>query len=275
MQKKIEETLVKGKPMRMFFCSLVFLFSSIAISGDLPIPALEQSSVTKDMVWNKWETENFVVLSIDYDFGRRLKSSIEETRLDFCRSWGVKDERLPVKCKIVCVPDPTLLKKFFSLDGVRQEVKRDISGSVTEMSIWFDQVRFDEFPSLVASICLYDRPLFIKRGVPKIISLTPSKISEMILSSAGSPSSVLRISEEEFHKNSSSEADGNSIVACLFFRKEFGLALFSKIKRNESEFGAICGFSDSKSFEATLKRYSENLKSDLKSGKTPKSYLSP
>jgi hypothetical protein len=259
--------------MRIFCLILSLLFSAQVLADGLPLPSSDKSFSSEGMVWNKWETDNFIVLSIDQDFGSRLKSSVEDIKSDLYRSWGIKDDPFPVKCKIVCVPDPAVLKKFFSLDFPKHEIKLD---KQKEIAIWLDQTRSQMLPALIASIYLHDRPVFLQKGIPTIMLSSPSKISEIIRNSPEFSSSVLYFSEDQARKAlpKDSSIEAHSVVACLFFKKEFGRVLFSRVlddKNNTPE--TVCGFADRKSLEASLNRYFENLKSDLKYGKTPDSYL--
>lgn len=249
-------------------CLFLCLCSSVALSQVLPAPSShteQEVAFTNGMVWNKWETDNFIILSIDFEFGRRLKSRIEDVKSEFCRSWGLPDDDLPVKCKVVCVPSPSILKKFFSLESPKFESRRDESGDVVEIAIWIDEDRFSELPCLVGSSCLLDSPGFVSKGLPKLISLSPSEISDAILSSEGSTSSSM---------DDLDPSVGDSLLVCLFFRKEFGLSNFSRIVAGQAPW-VVCGFSDKDSLASSLERYSSNLKSDLKYGKTPSYYLKP
>lgn len=247
-------------------CFFLCLFSSVAFSQGIPEQSSrdeQEVSVTNGMVWNKWETDNFIVLSIDFEFGRSLKSKIERIKSEFCRSWGLPDDDLPVKCKVVCVPNPSTLKKFFSLESPKFELRKDESGGVVEISIWVDEDRSSELPYLIGSSCLQESPAFVNKGLPKFISLSPSEISDAILSADDYPSI-----------DDLNPSIGNSLLVCLFFRKEFGLATFSKIIGGKNPWEA-CGFADRESLASSMERYSSNLKSDLKYGKTPSHYLKP
>lgn len=254
--------------MRILVFALLFLMSVPVLCAELPVPAAlgQDSPSTKGMVWNKWETDNFILLSIDFGFGKKLKSSLESSKSGFCESWGLFDKPLPVKCKVVCVPDPSLLKRFFSLDRPRCEVRTDESKSVTELAIWIDEERSSELPGLIAAACLHGQPAFLSKGIPKIVSLSAVEMSELILSSGSSPAAAFR---------SGDPSDSDSVVACLFLRKEFGSLVLSRVVSEGLPPEKACGFVDEKSLELTLKRYCDNLKSDLESGKTPDSYLKP
>jgi hypothetical protein len=214
------------------------------------------------MVWNKWETENFVILSIDYDFGNSLRSSIEGFRSDLCRRIGLEDASLPVKCKLVCVPDRRTLKRFFSIDEPAFEVRLDNSGSVSEMAIWLDEGSNLDLP--VASVCLHGKPEFLVAGIPGLLSG-----SEGVSSMVGSSDSSVG-----FLWDGGAAKSSESVAVCLFVRREFGRAALSRIL-DGVPVDVACGFQERASFEKTFARYLDNLKSDMESGKTPETYLSP
>lgn len=254
--------------MRIIFLFLCFLIPGVLVADGLPVPSTVKESVsTKGMVWNKWETESFIILSINFDFGGELNSSLEQRKHSICESWGIRNSRLPVKCKLVCVPDPASLKRLFSLDSPKLEVKNDSSGSASEISIWIDEERFGLLDGFISELCLEDRPYFLKKGVSAITDYSPDKISETILS-------VPAVSLDKLLSGEANGLESQSVVACLFLRKEFGRKVFSLVTSG-MEPESACGFPDRASMQSSLTRYLNNLKSDLKSGRTPATYLKP
>lgn len=249
--------------MRIFtFVLFAFLASFLPSFAENIESVPGATKATEGMVWNKWETDNFVILSINYDFGNSLRSSIEGFKSDLCRRIGLEDSTLPVKCKIVCVSDRQMLKRFFSIDEPAFEVRLGNSGLVSEMAIWIHEG--SDLDSLVASVCLHGKPEFLVQGISGLLSGS-EKVSSMIKSSN---SSVEFLWDDEVAKPS------ESLAVCLFVRREFGRVAFLKLFEGISA-DVVCGFSERISFEKTFARYLENLKRDLKSGKTPETYLSP
>lgn len=263
--------------------ALVFLFFLVGFaqvdSAPVPVPFYEADSMpsVKGMVWNKWETDNFVILSIGRSFGDAIRSEIEDCRSELCVKWGVADVGFPVKCKVVCVSDPSMLKQFFSLDAPKFEVRRDSAGNVSELVVWIDEERSSSLEGLLAYVCLHDSSVFLKRGVPAIVGLSAEQISDVVLSSSSLGSAIFFVSDSDLKSldpKQLSSIDGESVVACLFLRREFGDLAFSAVASGASP-ESVCGFADRDSMMKSFQRYSDNLKSDLKSGRTPYSYLKP
>lgn len=245
---------------------LVFLilFSSSVMAEDSLVAQPDKGD--ENLIWHKWETENFIVLSLDRGFGSALKSSLEGQRKGVCELIGAGTEDFPVKCKIVCVPDAKTLGRFFSVDEPCFEVKRDGSGGVTEMSIWMDQERSRILRGLIASACLHDKSRFLRVGIPLLMA-GPEETSDAVIS-ASIP--------DEWRAGNLLESDLSpelSAALCLFVRREFGSALFSKAMNGDSRLDSLCGFRDVEELEESFFRYVSNLKGDLESGKTPRRYL--
>ena len=254
--------------MIIIFLFLCFLIPGVLLADGLSVPsAVKESASTKGMVWNKWETESFIILSINFGFGSELNSSLEQRKHSVCDSWGIGNSRLPVKCKLVCVPDAASLKRLFSLDSPKLEVKNDSSGSVSEMSIWIDEERFGLLGGFISELCLEGKPYFLRKGVPAITDYSPAKISETVLS-------VPSVSLDKLLSAEAQGLESQSVVACLFLRKEFGSKIFSLVVSG-TELESACGFPDRVSMQSSLTRYLNNLKSDLESGRTPATYLKP
>lgn len=251
------------------FLILFFTIGSFCYSKDFEsyVPSPSDKEQIKGMVWNKWETENFIVLSIDFSFGNKLKSSIENDRKKLLELLQVKDAKLPVKCKIVCVPDPAILNKFFSLKDPRFEIRPDNSGGVGELAIWIDQERSNLLMAMVAGVSFYNKPIFLREGVSALLC-GPNVVYNSIVSSDSSPScDIFSLDDKEKVKKS------DSVIVCLFLRKEFGINLFSTIISESKDPISVCGFENKETMENTIKRYWTNLKSDADSGIIPYSYL--
>lgn len=256
---------------------LFLLFVAIPVAAfpqDPPVPSVSASDVRKGMVWNKWETKNFVILSIDRRFGERMKASLESDRLIACENWGIFADSLPVKCKFVCVPDASLLEELFSIKFPRSEIKRDESDRIREIAIWIDQERMYELGDLLVSISLHDAPVYVQRGVGTLSRSAAQSISSV---SSASFEDLFLKNRVEFAKMKDEEKasfDSRSAVVCLFLRKEFGKRALERAAAGARP-NEACGFEDNSSFFSTLNRYFTNLKSDLRSGRTPDHYLKP
>lgn len=258
----------------MIVLSLFVFYSERSFSSDVEPNAEIFPAASKEIVWNKWETDNFIILSIDYGFGSKLKSKVESIKSDICKEWGIQDKAFPSKCKVVCVPDEKTLSKFFSIDSPKFETKRKSSGDVDDMAIWIDEGRLSFFKRLMMSALVQDKPAYIRRGLPMLATSTDN-IADGILSVDKSDfEKAISAKTEEIKPDEIKDFDNQSMVACLFLRREFGVEILSSIMKGTPPESA-CGFVDKNSLFASMRRYLDNLKGDLKSGKTPDSYLSP
>lgn len=260
----------------MIFLILLLVFSAPALGDGLPYPETESvaSKTTDGTVWNKWETENFVILSIDYGFGDRLRSSVESDRESVCLSWGVVPSPLPVKCKIVCVPSATMLAELFSIESPRCETRGGDKSVPKEIAIWLDQGRSSCLRGFLLSVSLHDAPLYLQRGTNALASRESSDDIASLENPSFDGFFITSSALSDLDRDARFQFDRESAVLCLLARREFGSLLFSSLSRGLSPDSAM-GFPDEKSFAETARRYFSNLKADLQSGRIPRSYLEP
>lgn len=244
----------------------------------------ETVSEKEKFTWNKWETENFIILSIDKDHGLSLKSSIESIKDAHAERWGINKSNLSAKCKLICVRDPEMLERFFGVESPRAETRKDIYGKTSVSAIWIDFDRIQQLPSLVAMICSSDgsagdNNLYVQRGI-SLLSLPAKMIkSELSQSSMVDFSEVLSFSSEKWFSLSPQERsalDRKAALICLMLRKEFGQEKFLNFLSSSQDQDAIIkiyGFRDLSEFNSTLNRYSQNISNDIIEGKTPDSYV--
>lgn len=258
----------------------VFLFAWLAASGAAmcqpPVPtASAQTKVPlglEGLVWNKWDTDHFVVLSLDRSRGSAMRRDAESVRQDVLSRWSISDGN-PVRCKLVFVPDAQMLKRLFGLSVPRCEVRRSEGGSVESAAIWVDEERIALLSSLISEceLACGDFKPFARRGIP-ILEKSPAGVREDLLSSTDAPPADLAA------KTKSGVDDAtlarNSALACLMIRREFGRAAFgSAIRGSAPPPNEVLGFSSEQEFEETYKRYRTNLLGDIKDGRTPDEYL--
>lgn len=249
------------------------------------LPEAEAVSQKEEFTWNKWETDNFIILSIEKNQGLELKRALESARHSYFDKWGLErpDSSAKVKCKVMCVPDGEMLKRFFGIDHPRAEVRTE--GSGLTCAIWMDFKSLNQLPALVALICsseeisgLHTR-CFVRRGI-SMLSLPTEKVRSELPGAGGIKfidiSSCGSDKWNTMPANEKLSFDQKSALVCLFFRKEFGQEKFLKFlssPQDEDSVLSIYGFRDSKELDDTLNRYFENLKRDIESGITPDSYL--
>lgn len=244
----------------------------------------EVVSKKENFTWNKWETDNFIILSIEKAEGLSIKRMIESLKNDHAQRWGLEKNNLNAKCKVMCVRDSEMLKRFFGVDSPRAETRRDNSGKIVTSAIWIDFKRVQELPSLVAFICASDgsfgdNKLFVQRGV-SLLSLPPKRVkSELAQSGNLEFSDISSLTSEKWFALSPQERatfDRKSALVCLMLRKEFGEQRFLEFLRGEQDqdsIRSVYGFKDVSEFNNTLNRYCENISKDIGAGATPDSYV--
>lgn len=268
--------------MRTIFVLIsLIVFSSISEAQQkVPIltPVKEPVSFREDLIWNKWDTENFIILSLDKKQGLDLRDSVEKIRTEFLNSWGIESQNSTVKCKLICVPDQQFLSKFFNINAPHCEVRYDSSGNVSVCAIWIDYNRLDNLSSLVGSISISVLPRkmnpAIRQGVVAL-SATPESIRALLGSSSEVDTKTLFTTDI----NSAKDKDDykrKSALLCLMLRREFGkdnFAAFMQSQQGEDQIRSFFGFSGHEELSKTLSRYSKHLSNDIIGGKTPDKYL--
>jgi hypothetical protein len=239
------------------------------------------SSADSDFVWNKWDTKNFIVLSIDKSQGLFLKRYVEDVKISFQERWGLKKYDFSTQCKILCVPDNKFLFKFFNIEQSHAEVKKNSEGLFSS-AIWVSYEEIDKIDYLISSVCLdvYSSKFFVKRGIIKLENKSIESLKNSLSNfNEININEVLETDENKWLSLSSDQKekfDNAAAVLCLLLRREFGIdkfSLFVNSKQEADDIVSIYGFSDLESFSKTLNRYAKNLSEDIKSGRTPNKYL--
>jgi hypothetical protein len=253
--------------MRKALCLLLLCASaSLASEPPRPVASRETPPGLEGLVWNKWDTPNFVVISLDKGQGSSIRGEAESTLGSFLERWHLSPSKR--ECKLVCVPDAVMLKRLFGLSEPRCEVRRSDSG--VEAAIWIDVGRKDLLPSLIAESELLsgDCAAFAVRGVP-LLESSASTVRERLLASIDAPLAPAVGKSDEVDAK---VVEANAALLCLLVRKEFGGVAFGRASSSESPWVAL-GFSSEGEFASTFARYRANLSADLKSGRTPDGYL--
>lgn len=261
--------------MRFLFCFFVFLSLALVGRCDPPVPsAAVQAKVPsglEGLVWNKWDTDHFVVISLDKSRGASMRHEVESVRSEVMTRWSMPESNSK-GCKLVLVPDASMLKKLFGLSEPRCEVNASSSGA--SASIWIDEERISLLPSLVAEceLALGDFKPFARRGVP-ILERSPARIREDLLASSDLGLAVAL--DDGKQSGDASAVARESAIVCLLTRREFGSVAFGKAADGKAPaLHEVLGFSTQDELARTHKRYRANLLSDIKEGKTPDKYLS-
>lgn len=276
--------------MRLFAAVFFLVFSSFCFGDEASkaiYPFAEKKANQDDgLVWNKWDTENFVVLSLDKSQGLKLKALVEPVKSSVCENWFLDIPSLPVRCKIMFVPNRELLAKLFNIDAPHVEVRRDAEGKASLCAIWMTNEDIELLPFLICSICVADdvclnkQSLLVQRGVSFLSKPLDYTRRDIVEPGQINAKHLLSMTREKWISLTPKEKqvfDAQSAVVCLLLRKEFGSELFSRLatspNQDESSLRLIYGFKNLEQLDSILKRYSENLIKDIYRGIVPDSYL--
>lgn len=247
----------------------------------------------KNLVWNRYITNNFTILSIDDDQGYWMKNNIENIKSWCLTRWGLPDVKFSKECRVFCVPNSSMLKKLFNLDSSKMEIRtKDGSLEITAMWLALDEKPSDLIPVQVSEIIFtefeyvnkFKFPLWAKKGMAFMnSSITDIKNEFISLSDAKNViENILNMNQDQFNKLTSDKKIQfikQSAALILMIRKEFGevkLHSFFKVSYQNGSLEAVqkvLGFSGYSDFEKTYLRYTNGLSKDISQKTTPDSYL--
>lgn len=264
----------------------------------LPVPAGQIAPTDpdlKNLVWNKWDTDNFTILSLDQSQGKYLHENIESMKVWVLRRWGLPEKfRFSAECKVMCVPTKELMKKLFRLEQSHAEVRME-NGNIKESVLWLvldKPIPAEIIPSALTVVCLREFEVVQKKSIGfwahrgmSVLNGTPEQI-EIVLgiptltNKTYSSKTLFEMTEEKWLKLSADKkASYDRVVTalCLLVRKEFGQDNYWNLavtKGSEQNLNNTLGFLSYSEFDATLKRYVNNLSNDIMIGnRTPTRYL--
>jgi hypothetical protein len=256
--------------------------------------------------WNRWTTKNFVVCSLNDTQAQYLHKHLELVKGWVFARWGMYDIDFSLntdgtpKCKIICVDDPVLFKKFFNIDSSRVEIRREANGSIRETVIFLliNDSPSKILPTPLTEICLAEfaqkynakfgtwayRGMATLNGSIDQIKERMAEIkpllekNEPLFFSKG----VMEMDADQYEKLDVGKKrlyDNCSMLFCLLARKEYGQDAFLKLLKESADQGpqpalkSLFKSGDYDLFDRTFKRYMIDLTRDLETGKTPDSYL--
>lgn len=259
-----------------------------------PYGASQQDADIKNLEWNRYTAGKFTILSIDDSHGKILQKNAEQIRSYCLTRWGFPETEFLKECRIFCVPDKLLMKKLFTLEQSKTEVRQDIaviwlianSDPLTAIPEYMTIAALSEFETK------YQLKLgfWFKRGSSILNGVLPKVKQSLIELNEGLASSeAIFLSEKMFSMTADDYAkeslesrktfDRQAVALCLMLRKEFGEAKlqgFLKVStknNNQQVMKVIYGFDNFDLFDVQYKRYLRDLSSDIVNNKTPDSYL--
>jgi len=256
----------------------------------------------KDLAWNRYTTDNFVILSIDNAQGKWLSENIESIKKWCLSRWGFPDDshrKFSKECRIFCVPNKTLFKKLFSLEQSKIEVRKKANQlDMTVMWLVLDDKPSRIIPPYLTQVCLAEFEatnnvslgFWFKRGSALLNGTVPDARQQMVnLSNVVSndqpmftSEKMFTLTEEDYLKESAENKqifDQEAIALCVMLRKEFGEAKLQGMLRISSKnnpqdvLRVIYGFSGYSHFDKQYIRFMRDLSGEVVNGKTPDAYL--
>jgi hypothetical protein len=243
---------------------------SQVLSTEVP----EVPSDLKGLVWNKWDTDNFIILSIDEQQGIFLKDNIEEIKKEVLDKWGIKNFNFSNKCKIVCTTNKKLLDRIFRISESKHEIRRDQNGAIQMSAIWFT-LEDDQMPiSDIANVCLehanLDIPYYCVKGMSVLSDSSNFKKNMLMQNFSEINKDLIYKTMEESSEIES--FDLKSAVICLMLRKEFGKDNFIQFLKT-NDYNCFGYNSDLENFEEILNKYYNYLLEDMTNNEVPDEYL--
>jgi hypothetical protein len=247
----------------------------------------------QDLVWNRYTTENFTILSIENKQGRWLYYNIENIKSWCLKRWGLPNVNFEKECRIMVVPNKELLKKLFNISEPRYEA-RMVDGKLEIVALWLsldtEEDLVDTVPYFVTicSILEIDQKfntksnILLTRGIAELNKSLESIKENIKAASVVEGKDIvgaLGVDNVKYKKMSQEDLrnfESKSLIVSLMLRKEFGENRFLRFlfsnKNTKDSLEVIYNF-DSESFTKSYARYCNDLASEIKNNKVPDFYI--
>jgi len=238
--------------------------------------------------WNKWETDNFTILSVDEEQGKYLYKNIEEVKGWTLERWGLPNIKFRTKCKVFCVSDAETMKRFFGLQRSHGEVRGQ------EIVLWLllGDTPAASIPRPLTYVCMHElraqyklhnlgfwatRGMMVLNGTKSQIRRDLARLDEPFhanqkLFFADLLFQVSAVEWKKLDAGTRDVFDAQAAMVCLLIRKELGEVQFSRFLRSGGSVKAV-GYRDAAAFNAVFKRYMQHLLSELDKEQLPNEYI--
>jgi hypothetical protein len=274
---------------------LLFL-TSFSFGQDLVLPSVStpvtSKEDTKDLVWNRYTTENFTILSIDNNQGKRLYDNIENYKYLCLKRWGIPNFKFPKECRIMVVPSKDLLKKLFNISESRCEVRvikdelnivlvwmviesdKDFNNSVPYFVTTCSLVELNFKYKLKNNLALINGMSLLNESLDNIKNIKNEniKIETKILNLLSADENIYKKMNDDEKKNFKIK----SLILCLMLKKEFGENKFLRFllsdKPKKDLIESVYKFKIN-NFEKSYDTYTKDFLKELKENKVPDRYI--
>lgn len=270
---------------------LVLVFSNFAVlaqDSNILMPAGEQlvQNDFQDLVWNRYTTENFTILSIENKQGKWLSYNIENIKSWCLKRWGLPNIKFEKECRIMVVPNKELLKKLFNISESKYEA-RIVDGKLEIIALWLsldsEEDLVDTVPYFVTICSLLEidqkfntkSNVFLTKGMAEL-NRSLVKIKKNLKAANIDDKDIVNTLSLDVKKMSRDDLNNKSLIVSLMLRKEFGESRFLRFlfsnKNTKDSLGLIYGF-DPDSFSKSYNRYFKDISREIKDNKVPDFYL--
>lgn len=288
----------------IIFSSLIFAPFSAGMAQDnqvlQPIGSeVPSDPALKDLVWNRYTTKNFTIMSIDNAQGKWMSENIDNIKTWCVERWGFPDFQFTKECRIFCVPNKVLFKKLFNLDESKVEIRRkDGTIEITAMWLVLDDKPARVIPRQLTQICFAEfeqkhnvaLPFFAKHGMGILNGTIPDIRNDMVylggVVQKDQPifvsEKMFSMTEDEYSKSTAENKkifDCQAAALCLLLRKEFGEAKMQGFLRMTTRNSpkdvlyVVYGFTSYAQFDQSYLRFMKDLSREVGQQRTPDSYL--
>lgn len=208
----------------------------------------------KDLQWNRWTSDSFVVCSINDKQAQYLVANLENIKNWVYQRWGFGNLDFVTECRLICVDDPKLYKKFFDLEESRAEIRYDKDTNKPNLIVIFyllDQPPSATVPGPLTEVCLFNldekfdikSPTWAVRGMRGLNGTLPSiktKFTELDLRIQQNQAlyfsrGIFEMTPDQYKALDESQRKlyNNSATAmCLYLRNEYGQDKFHSFYYN-------------------------------------------
>jgi len=274
------------------FKALLFLLlvlsncAVLAQDSNILMPAGQQvQNDFQDLVWNRYTTDNFTILSIENKQGKWLSYNIENIKSWCLKRWGLPNIKFEKECRIMVVPNKELLKKLFNISESKYEA-RIVDGKLEIIALWLsldsEEDLVDTVPYFVTICSMLEidqkfntkSNILLTKGMAEL-NRSLVKIKENLKAVNIDNKDIVSVFNLDVKKMSQDDLN-KSLIISLMLRKEFGESKFLRFlfsnKNTKDSLGLIYGF-DPDSFSKSYNRYCKDISKDIKDNKVPDFYL--
>jgi len=267
--------------------------------GSLGVGLSQPPGQPAEVVWNRFETPNFEVLSINKEQGEKLYRNLEQMRRWLYGRWAFKEGPFSVKCKVLLCPDQAVYATLFKRDKQAVQVERDAGGRTKSLAIWCyagDRWYTSTVPSLLTEVVLCEFeatygvrfPLWLHRGMATLNSSVPDMRERIgVLKQIYDQNlpcfwteDILRMTPDKLAKYQPQNQlwfDRECAAFCLYLMKTHGqkkfLLFLDSSTNNRQPNISLLGYASYQDFDKAFNRYMYNVSADISNGRTPNSYF--